>query len=350
MSTDLSKSTEVLSEQQATLDNNVDSIETTVSQQTVEPSPSFGGWFSSMVQSAKDTVNKSKLNEIGNTVNEIGSLGTGDINELGEIETNQINEQSSKASIIKSESVEMIREDNVAPLTKAVEGEDEDEPQLFNMETINTWTNLLTDRAKSTISMVKDTLVESIFINREYLVDELDEDPFVLKDGQIVPIEGWKQLLYELQTNPDTYCREPNGPPEDYDLWLTKFNLINYQKQMEILLETVPEIKKLHQGLVPKELSESDFWHRYYYKVFQLKEHQKHLILSTNRSTNVADDQSSSHANADAINVKYLSEKSSISGESKTSEDWEKMTDSESIPPTKENQSSDEDREWVKCD
>lgn len=301
----------------------------------------------SMMYSTASIV-KNKLNDIGNTVNEIGSLGTNeeDEGELNESKSEVVDEEAASKSSSKKASV-------------ADENEAEDESP-FNLETINTWTNMLTDRAKSTISMVKETLVDSIFVNRDFMIDELNEEPYVIKDGQVVPIENWKELLHGLQINPDTYCREPSGPPEEFDLWLTKFNLINYQKQMEYLLDTVPEILKLHTNLVPKELSDSDFWHRYYYKVHQLRDVQKQLILQSTEVTSpmTSEPAASPATKPNTVNIKYLTEKSNdasrADSDSKISrsstEDWEKMTDNEPIVDKSSRGSSDEDRDWVKYD
>lgn len=417
--------------------------------QSEPPSSSFGGWFSSMVQTAKDTVSKSagstlenikrdlselkdavqtdatsmmystasivksKLNEIGNTVNEIGSLGTNEVDDedadeeegllekaaakgANEDEGAEVDDQKKKkksgrsttnnkkspstskkasvSSVAAGESTEGEKAEN--EMEEEEEGGDGESPFPNTLDTLNNWTNILTDRAKSTISLVRETLVESIFVSGrdDLLLDE--EEPFVLKDGQVVPIENWKALLHGLQINPDTYCREPSGPPEEFDLWLTRFNLINYQKQMEHLLDAVPEVLKLHTNLVPRQLSDSDFWHRYYYKVHQLREVQKELILQSSETTTsnetsaaAAASSSKKHPNSSNVNIRYLNEKSTGGGDGSgdasradsdskisrsSTEDWEKMTDrdeQQTVAADKSSRgSSDEDRDWVKYD
>lgn len=301
---------------------------------------------------------KTKLNEIGNTVNEIGSLGTNEEEEEGDLEDKS--ERSGKEAPVAEKRQQKLSSSRAPSKEEDQTAEDssETEDQLpFNMETLNNWTNMITDRAKSTLSMVKEsevvkTLVDSIFINRDFLIDELNEEPYVLKDGQVVPIANWRELLRDLQTNADTYCREPTGPPEEFDLWLTKFNLMNYQKQMEHLLDTMPEILKYHSNLVPQELSDSDFWHRYYYKVHQLREEQKRLILESDEPTVTGQE---STANS-PVNIKYLNEKSgSADSESKISrsstEDWDKVSNAEPVGAESSKSTSDEEcRDWVKCD
>ncbi|KAH9406411.1 BSD domain-containing protein 1 [Tyrophagus putrescentiae] len=405
--------------------------------QSEPPSSSFGGWFSSMVQTAKDTVSKSagstlenikrdlselkdavqtdatsmmystasivksKLNEIGNTVNEIGSLGTIEVDDedadeeegllekaagkgANEEEGAEVDDQkkkkksgrstttnkkspstSKKASVSSVAAGESTEGEKAENEMEEEEGGDGESPFPNTLDTLNNWTNILTDRAKSTISLVRETLVESIFVSGrdDLLLDE--EEPFVLKDGQVVPIENWKALLHGLQINPDTYCREPSGPPEEFR-----------PKQMEHLLDTVPEVLKLHTNLVPRQLSDSDFWHRYYYKVHQLREVQKELILQSSETTTsnetsaaAAASSSKKHPNSSNVNIRYLNEKSTGGGDGSgdasradsdskisrsSTEDWEKMTDrdeQQTVAADKSSRgSSDEDRDWVKYD
>lgn len=286
---------------------------------------------SSMVYSTASLV-KNTLTEIGNTVNEIGSLGTIE-NESSPVETP--NEEKSKDDDT-SESLEIV-----------------DDDALFNMDTLNLWTSKLTTTAKSTINMVKETLSDSMFINRNFSIEELEDEPFIIKDGQIIPIDNWKELLNQLRVDPNTYCREPSGSPENFDSWLTEFNLMNYQKQMEYLLENDATIRKYHDELVPKTISDSDFWHRYYYKVFQLKEQQKMQILKLDSQSPTCDKNSNT-----TVNIKYLTEQSSDGKDSdlkvsrSSTEEWEKMVDSDQTisKESDSKHSSDDDRDWVKCD
>lgn len=274
-----------------------------------------------MVYSTASMV-KNKFNEIGNSVSEIGSLGTITDDEKPEIE-----------KLMKN------ADDNVS-----VGADTKDAALPFDLKTINTWTNKFTDTAKSTITLVKDTLVDSIFAN--FSIDELDDEPYVVKNGQIIKIENWKAKLHKIQIDPNTYCREPSGLLEDFDNWLVNFNLINYQKQTEYLLENVPEIKKYHQDLVPKTITENDFWHRYFYRVNQLKEEQANLIQqkSTSESAHTNDDDEGHKCKQQSQPEKQMSRSST--------EEWEQMSNDRNSAKTEPDSkcSSDDDRDWVKCD
>ncbi|XP_044093621.1 BSD domain-containing protein 1 isoform X2 [Neovison vison] len=79
--------------------------------------------------------------------------------------------------------------------------------------------------------------------------------------GTAEPYDGTKARLYSLQSDPATYCNEPDGPPELFDAWLSQF----------CLEEKKGEISEL---LVPAAVSHSEFWLRYFYKVHQLEQEQ----------------------------------------------------------------------------
>ncbi|OTF70995.1 synapse-associated protein-like protein [Euroglyphus maynei] len=218
-----------------------------------------------MVYSTASLV-KNTFNEIGNTVTEIGSMGTNSTEDNNDNKDEMIvpDDESTKTSDDNSDKIKGLS---------------------FDMKNINSWTDKFTNTAKTTINLVKDTLVDSIFAN-EYSVDELNDEPYVVIDGQIVQIDGWGEHLRALQTNPNTYCREPAGPPDNFEQWLVKFNLINHQKQMEYLISNVSEISQFHDQLVPQTLSESDFWHRYFYNVQQLRERLAAEQIRVKHATN----------------------------------------------------------------
>ncbi|XP_006862218.1 PREDICTED: BSD domain-containing protein 1 isoform X2 [Chrysochloris asiatica] len=80
--------------------------------------------------------------------------------------------------------------------------------------------------------------------------------------------------LYCLQSDPATYCNEPDGPPELFDAWLSKFCLEEKKGQISELLIGSPSIRALYTKMVPAAVSHSEFWHRYFYKVHQLEQEQ----------------------------------------------------------------------------
>ncbi|XP_048671792.1 BSD domain-containing protein 1 isoform X3 [Marmota marmota marmota] len=86
--------------------------------------------------------------------------------------------------------------------------------------------------------------------------------------------DGTKARLYSLQSDPATYCNEPDGPPEMFDAWLSQFCLEEKKGEISELLVGSPSIRALYTKMVPAAVSHSEFWHRYFYKVYQLEQEQ----------------------------------------------------------------------------
>ncbi|XP_040830069.1 BSD domain-containing protein 1 isoform X4 [Ochotona curzoniae] len=83
-----------------------------------------------------------------------------------------------------------------------------------------------------------------------------------------------KARLYSLQSDPATYCNEPDGPPELFDAWLSQCCLEEKKGEISELLVGSPSIRALYTKMVPAAVSHSEFWHRYFYKVHQLEQEQ----------------------------------------------------------------------------
>nr|XP_010593472.1 BSD domain-containing protein 1 isoform X3 [Loxodonta africana] len=92
--------------------------------------------------------------------------------------------------------------------------------------------------------------------------------------GTAEPYDGTKARLYSLQSDPATYCNEPDGPPELFDAWLSQFCLEEKKGEISELLVASPSIRALYTKMVPAAVSHSEFWHRYFYKVHQLEQEQ----------------------------------------------------------------------------
>ncbi|XP_045865713.1 BSD domain-containing protein 1 isoform X3 [Meles meles] len=80
--------------------------------------------------------------------------------------------------------------------------------------------------------------------------------------------------LYSLQSDPATYCNEPDGPLELFDAWLSQFCLEEKKGEISELLVGSPSIRALYTKMVPAAVSHSEFWLRYFYKVHQLEQEQ----------------------------------------------------------------------------
>ncbi|OZC09807.1 BSD domain protein [Onchocerca flexuosa] len=78
-------------------------------------------------------------------------------------------------------------------------------------------------------------------------------------------------ILYEIQTNPDTYMKIPEGDKELFKMWCDDFKLIDYDGEINALLANCPRMRALYQEMVPEKIENVVFWARYFYKVYQME-------------------------------------------------------------------------------
>ncbi|XP_047467424.1 BSD domain-containing protein 1 isoform X2 [Mugil cephalus] len=93
-----------------------------------------------------------------------------------------------------------------------------------------------------------------------------------------------KARLYSLQADPATYCNEPDGPPEQFDSWLSSFSLEEKKGEISDLLVNSPSIRALYTKMVPAAVVHSEFWQRYFYKVFQLDQEEARRVALKQRA------------------------------------------------------------------
>lgn len=97
-----------------------------------------------------------------------------------------------------------------------------------------------------------------------------------------------KARLYSLQADPATYCNEPDGPPEQFDNWLSSFSLEDKKGEISELLVNSPSIRALYTKMVPAAVAHSEFWQRYFYKVFQLDQEEARRVALKQRAEQIA--------------------------------------------------------------
>ncbi|XP_035466023.2 BSD domain-containing protein 1 isoform X1 [Scophthalmus maximus] len=93
-----------------------------------------------------------------------------------------------------------------------------------------------------------------------------------------------KARLYSLQADPATYCNEPDGPPEQFDNWQFRFSLEDKKGEISELLVNSPSIRALYTKMVPAAVPHSEFWQRYFYKVFQLDQEETRRVALKQRA------------------------------------------------------------------
>ncbi|XP_068607834.1 BSD domain-containing protein 1 [Brachionichthys hirsutus] len=93
-----------------------------------------------------------------------------------------------------------------------------------------------------------------------------------------------KARLYSLQADPATYCNEPDGPPELFDNWLAGFTMEDKKGEVSELLVNSPSVRALYTKMVPVAVAHSEFWQRYFYKVFQLDQEEARRVALKQRA------------------------------------------------------------------
>ncbi|XP_063040258.1 BSD domain-containing protein 1 [Engraulis encrasicolus] len=100
--------------------------------------------------------------------------------------------------------------------------------------------------------------------------------------------DSTKARLYSLQADPATYCNEPDGPPEQFDAWLSSCSLEEKKAEISELLVNSPSIRALYTKMVPAAVAHSEFWQRYFYKVFQLEQEEARRLALKQRAEQTA--------------------------------------------------------------
>ncbi|XP_033967325.1 BSD domain-containing protein 1 [Pseudochaenichthys georgianus] len=96
--------------------------------------------------------------------------------------------------------------------------------------------------------------------------------------------DSCKARLYSLQADPATYCNEPDGPPEQFDNWLCSFSLEDKKGEISEHLVSSPSIRALYTKMVPAAVAHSEFWQRYFYRVFQLDQEEARRVALKQRA------------------------------------------------------------------
>ncbi|GLD69483.1 BSD domain-containing protein 1 [Lates japonicus] len=142
-----------------------------------------------------------------------------------------------------------------------------------------------------------------------------------------------KARLYSLQADPATYCNEPDGPPEQFDNWLSSFSLEDKKGEISELLVNSPSIRALYTKMVPAAVAHSEFWQRYFYKVFQLDQEEARRVALKQRAEQTAHTETLDWEEEEEDDFLGASGKSTPSNNGKkgsstdVSEDWEKDFD-----------------------
>nr|XP_002128881.1 BSD domain-containing protein 1 isoform X1 [Ciona intestinalis] len=113
--------------------------------------------------------------------------------------------------------------------------------------------------------------------------ENADSTMFVGTQSGMKVISPAEARLFSIQTDPATYCNEPDNTPE-FHQWLETFELSEKKEELSLLMLDYKEVRTLYTRLVPDAVSHVDFWQRYFYKKYCLDEAEKRRALLVERA------------------------------------------------------------------
>ncbi|KAL4624141.1 BSD domain-containing protein 1-like [Arapaima gigas] len=145
-----------------------------------------------------------------------------------------------------------------------------------------------TEKVKKSISNILGVITDTLAPPPDKTIDCDVITLMATPAGTTEEYDSMKARLYSLQADPATYCNEPDGPPEQFDTWLSGFSLEEKKGEISDLLVSSPSIRALYTKMVPAAVSHSEFWQRYFYKVFQLDQEEARRVALKQRAEQTA--------------------------------------------------------------
>lgn len=115
--------------------------------------------------------------------------------------------------------------------------------------------------------------------------DPADDELSVIRNNEVHPVDRWQACLHSILVDRNTYCHEPDCPPEVYENWLETFNLADHGDEIAEILLNYGEVQRLYDDLVPNAVSHEEFWQRYFFRAFQLWQAEEELVNSVQQSS-----------------------------------------------------------------
>ncbi|XP_067277354.1 BSD domain-containing protein 1 [Pseudorasbora parva] len=141
-----------------------------------------------------------------------------------------------------------------------------------------------TEKVKKGLSNILGVITDTLAPPQDMTIDCDVITLVATPSGTTEVYDSGKARLYSLQADPATYCNEPDGPPQQFDSWLSGFMLEERKAEISELLVNSPAIRALYTKMVPAAVAHSEFWQRYFYKVFQLEQDEARRVALKQRA------------------------------------------------------------------
>ncbi|XP_023698290.1 BSD domain-containing protein 1 [Paramormyrops kingsleyae] len=153
-------------------------------------------------------------------------------------------------------------------------------------------TSETTEKVKKSLSNILGVITDTLAPPPDKTIDCDVITLMATPTGTTEEYDSTKARLYSLQADPATYCNEPDGPPEQFDTWLSSFHLEDKKGEISELLVNSPSIRALYTKMAPAAVAHSEFWQRYFYKVFQLDQEEARRVALKQRAERTAHSES----------------------------------------------------------
>jgi hypothetical protein len=126
--------------------------------------------------------------------------------------------------------------------------------------------------------------------NKNNIVGSFSSTRTTIGTGSSTIQERYKQELVALQSNQSTFLDEPSASSKpDFAQWLSEFDAESHKTSISELLIENSSMRLLYAQLVPAQLSNDQFWSRYFYKVTQLDQENRKRIMLIERAAAAAE-------------------------------------------------------------
>ncbi|KAJ8385561.1 hypothetical protein AAFF_G00185150 [Aldrovandia affinis] len=145
-----------------------------------------------------------------------------------------------------------------------------------------------TEKVKRSLSNILEVITDTLAPPPDKTIDCDVITLMATPAGTTEVYDSTKARLYSLQADPATYCNEPDGPPQQFEAWLQGFSLEEKKGEISEHLVSSPSIRALYTKMVPAAVAHSEFWQRYFYKVFQLDQEEARRVALKQRAEQVS--------------------------------------------------------------
>ncbi|XP_041358282.1 BSD domain-containing protein 1-like isoform X2 [Gigantopelta aegis] len=147
-------------------------------------------------------------------------------------------------------------------------------------------TSVAKDKMKQSIHTLFNGLSKALIIPHD---DDDEPKPQLASEGAAL-FDRSKARLHAIQVDPGTYLNEPTGPEALFKEWVKEFNMDEKKGHISNVLVINVEVRALYTKLVPLQMSHTDFWQRYFYKLHQLEMDEVRKQAMMNRAEQERED------------------------------------------------------------